>query len=95
MLDIGIAQPGSAERTHVKTAETLDTLDAAEAIARAYGDTETAHRLTELAAEVQETEVGSAENTPASPAPICSICGGSVEITPQVRCRACGFIFSS
>jgi rubrerythrin len=79
----------------MKTPEKLGTLDAAEAIARAYGDTETAHRLTELAAEVQEAEVGSAEDALAGPTPICSICGGSVEVTPRVRCQACGFVFSS
>jgi hypothetical protein len=44
-----------AGRSDVNLQETLNALDAAEAIAWAYGDTETAHRLEELMFEVRET----------------------------------------
>jgi hypothetical protein len=67
--------------------ETLAALESAETIARVYGDTETAGRLTELAAEVRAAE--------GEPAPICSICGGSVVVGPRVQCEACGFVFSN
>jgi hypothetical protein len=60
----------------------LSILDAAESIARAYGDTETARRLTDLAAEV-----GMVEGSPTLPMPICPVCGGSVDTPPRVEPR--------
>ena len=65
-------------------------VNAAETVARIYGDTETARRLEQLAAEVQDVE-GDADNS--GPHLICSVCGGSVAVTPRVECPGCGFVY--
>jgi hypothetical protein len=72
----------------VNPAEHESILSAAETIARIYGDTETARRLMELAAEVHAAETG-------RPLPICPICGGAVDVTPRIQCRGCGFVFET
>jgi hypothetical protein len=66
-------------------------LNAAEAVARIYGDTETAFRLAQLAAEVQDAGADDHSNRPL---PICPICGGKVDVAPRGRCQGCGFVFS-
>jgi hypothetical protein len=70
----------------------LAILDAAETLAYIYGDTETAHRLQQLASEVQYAEGDSRQSTPL---PICSVCGGDVDTGPRTQCRECGFDFSA
>ena len=76
-------------REDLKRSQVLETLDAAETIARIYGDTETAQRLTALAAEVQAVE-----NVLEKPLPICSICSGNVDVAPRVQCQECGFVYA-
>jgi lipopolysaccharide biosynthesis regulator YciM len=66
-------------------------LNAAEGVAHIYGDTETAHRLMQLASEARDADDGA---THGEPLPICSICGGNVNVRPRVRCQECGFLFS-
>jgi hypothetical protein len=66
-------------------------LNAAKTVARIYGDTETAYRLEQLAAEVRDVE-SDAENS--RPLPICSVCGGNVNVVPRIQCQECGFVFS-
>lgn len=76
-------------REDLKRSQALEILDAAESIARVYGDTETARRLRSLAAEVQAVESGMEK-----PLPICSICGGNVDVAPRVQCQECGFVYA-
>jgi hypothetical protein len=76
----------------MSASDNLDILDAAEAIACAYGDSETAGRLAALADEVRDAE-GDAEEE--APLPTCPICGGNVDVLPRVQCQECGFVFSS
>jgi hypothetical protein len=75
----------------MSTTKTLGILDAAATIAWAYGDSETADRLVTLADEVRDTE-GETEGD--RPLPICSRCGGNVNVAPRVQCQECSCVFS-
>lgn len=66
-------------------------LNAAQIVARIYSDSETVHRLEDLAAEVRDAE-GAPDNS--KPVSICSICGGNVDVGAQVRCQECDFVFT-
>ena len=80
----------SYEGDVMDTSEMLATLEAAESIAYIYGDTETARRLSSLAAEVE-----AANDVPDNPQLICPVCGGNVDIGPRSQCQSCGFVFSA